>query len=62
MRTLTAKRTADVLVSGVEFREEGEEAGLRASVMWCQKNAERASFVEKASADTLSSARCSGEK
>lgn len=57
-RMFTAKRAADVF-SSVGDEEEG---GFRARVMWCQKNAQRASLVEYAFAAVLRSARCAGEK
>lgn len=57
LRMLTANSTAEVFPFSSE-----DGGGLRASVIWCQKNAERASLVENASAATLRSARCSGEK
>lgn len=56
LRILTAKRPAEA------FSSAGSGDGFRARVMWCQKKAHRASLVENASAASLRSPRCSGEK
>jgi hypothetical protein len=50
LRMLTANRTAEVGLFSFSLGEGLEVDGLRARVMWCQKNAEMASLVENASA------------